>query len=137
MADSDFEAVGGRDGVEAILRDFLDRVFDDFIIGFLFVGRDKERILTHEVEHACAHLGGPRAYTGRPIDRVHRPLPINRGHFRRRLALLRTVLREHQVDEAVIERWIAANRRLEEAVVDGTDCVPVDDARVDPGGGGA
>jgi len=121
---TDYERIGGRDGLTVIVEDFVSRVFDDFIIGFLFLGRDRERIVRHEVEHAAEHLGGPREYTGRPIARVHRPLPINRGHFRRRLALLRTVLRQHDVPDDIIERWIAADRRLEEAVVDGTDCAP-------------
>lgn len=121
---TDYERLGGHDGVEALVRAFVTRVFQDFIIGFLFVGKDLDRIVRHEVAHASEHLGGPRAYTGRPIARVHKPLPINRGHFRRRLALLRTVLQEHDVDGDIIERWIAADRRLEEAVVDGTDCGP-------------
>jgi len=121
---SDYERLGGEEGLRRIVGDFVDRVFADFIIGFLFIGRDRDRIVQHEIAHAAEHLGGPRAYAGRPIAQVHRPLPINRGHFRRRLALLRTVLRDHDVDDEIIDRWIAADKRLEEAVVDGTDCAP-------------
>lgn len=121
---SDYERLGGDAALERIVRAFIDRVFDDFIIGFAFVGKDRERIIRHEVEHAAGNLGGPSAYTGRPIAHVHHPLLINRGQFRRRLALLRTVLGEQGVDEDIIERWVAADRRLEEAIVDGTDCVP-------------
>ena len=121
---SDYERLGGHEGLERLVRAFIDRAFDDMIIGFTFVGKDKERIVRHEVEHASGNLGGPSAYTGRPVARVHRPLRINRGQFRRRLALLRTVLREQGVEEDIIDRWVAADRRLEEAIVDGTDCVP-------------
>ena len=121
---SDYERLGGHDGLASIVRDFVDLVFDDFIIGFLFVGKDKERIVRHEIEHAAAHLGGPSAYTGRPIGAVHRPLRINQGHFRRRLAILRTVLQRHAIDDDVIERWLNADRRLEAAVTTGEDCVP-------------
>ena len=121
---NDYTALGGAPGVERLLRAFVDRVFDDFIIGFHFIGKDRERSIKHEVEHASEHLGGPSVYTGRPLHQVHRPLPSNRGHFRRRLALLRTVLQEHDVDGAIIERWLAADRRLEAAIVDGTDCGP-------------
>lgn len=121
---SDYDDIGGHEGLERVVRAFVDRVFDDMIIGFLFIGKDRERVVRHEVEHAAEHLGGPSAYTGRPIARVHRPLRINRGQFRRRLALLRTVLREQGVDEAIVERWIEADRRLEPAITDGTECVP-------------
>lgn len=120
---SDWERLGGAEGVGAALREFLDRVFDDLIIGFLFAGKDKERILRHEIELAATHLGGPPGYHGRGIGSVHRPLRINRGQFRRRLAILRTVLRDRGAPEDVVERWIAHDRKLESVVTDGTDCV--------------
>lgn len=123
---TDYERIGGHEALVGHLDAFIDRVADDFIIGFLFVGRDLDRIKAHEVELAAAHLGGPRAYTGRPIHRVHGPLRINRGQFRRRLALLRTVLRERGVPDDLIARWIAHDERFEAAVTDGTDCGPAD-----------
>lgn len=120
---SDWEQIGGEAGAERALRAFLDRVYDDFIIGFLFVGKDKERILRHEVELASTHLGGALGYTGRGVGSLHRPLRINRGQFRRRLALLRTVLREQGIDEGIVERWVAHDAKLESVITDGTDCV--------------
>jgi len=121
---TDYERIGGRAGLETLIGAFIDRVFDDFIIGFLFIGKDRARIVRHEMEHASAHLGGPSTYSGRPIPAVHRPLRINAGHFRRRLAILRTVLSDHGVDADIIERWVASNQRLESSITDGTDCLP-------------
>lgn len=121
---TDFEALGGAPGVRALVAAYVERFAADFIIGFLFEGRDLERIIGHEADLAARHLGGPARYAGRPLDVVHRPLRINAGHFRRRLAIVRTVLRERGVDEGVIARWIAAEQRLEAAIVDGTDCAP-------------
>lgn len=120
---SDWERLGGEEGVGRLVDAFLDRVFDDFIIGFFFEGRDHARIRHLEKAHARVHLGGPGGYPGRSLAGAHRPLRINRGHFRRRLAILRTVLQEHGVPEAVIDRWIAHDRRLEPAITDGTDCL--------------
>ena len=114
--------MGGAEGVQRLMERFLDRVHGDMIIGFLFEGRDRDRILRHEVEHATRLLGGPGAYTGRPLHVAHKPLRINAGQFRRRLALLRTVLREAEVPEPIVERWIAHDRRLAPAITDGTDC---------------
>jgi hemoglobin len=121
---TDYERIGGRAGLESLIEVFIDRVFDDFIIGFLFIGKDRARIVRHEIEHAAAHLGGPSEYTGRSIPAVHRPLRINAGHFRRRLAILRTVLSDRGVDSDIVERWVASNQRLEASVTDGTDCLP-------------
>lgn len=121
---SDYERLGGAEGLEVLIRAFLGRVFSDMIIGFVFEGRDHERIVRHEIEHAARLLGGPAAYTGRPLGAAHRPLRINQGQFRRRLALLRTTLREHGVDEAIVQRWIAHDQRLLAVITDGSDCLP-------------
>lgn len=132
---SDLAAIGGEDAVAGHVRAFVSRFAGDFIIGYLFEGRDLERVIRHEVEHAIEHLGGPRRYTGRPLATLHRPLRINRGHFRRRLAIVRTVLAERGVEPEIIERWIQAEARLEAAIVDGTDCGPstIATTRTDPG----
>lgn len=121
---TDLERVGGAGEVRHLMARFVERVAGDFIVGFLFEGRDLERIATHEAELAIAHLGGAGVYNGRPIGQVHRPLRINRGHFRRRLAILRTVLGEAQVDPEIIQRWVAHDAALEPVVTDGTECVP-------------
>lgn len=120
---TDYERLGGEPVLQRVIGAFVDRMFDDFIIGFHFHGRDRARIKTFEAQHAARVLGSGTRYEGRPIAPLHRPLKINRGQFRRRLAILRTVLREHEVDEGIIERWIASDARLEPVVTDGTDCV--------------
>jgi truncated hemoglobin YjbI len=113
-------------GVDTLVRACVTRFASDWVIGFLFEGKDLERIIRHEAEHAKGHLGAGVPYTGQPLARVHRPLRINAGHFRRRLALVRTVLGEQGVDPDIIERWVAADARLQAAIVDGTDCAPPD-----------
>ncbi|MBX2801203.1 MAG: hypothetical protein KTR31_26225 [Myxococcales bacterium] len=121
---TDLEVIGGREVVHRVMQDFVERVFGDFIIGYLFEGRDLGRIVQLETQLAVAHLGGQSAYDGRPLGKVHQPLRINRGHFRRRLAILATVLGEHGIDEEVGQRWLDHDRALEPVITDGTDCVP-------------
>ena len=119
-----YEALGGDAGLHRILDDFVHRMAGDFIIGWLFAGKDLERLVRMEVAFAAAHLGGPRAYGGRPLPEAHRGLPINDGMFRRRLALLRRVLADHGASDAVIETWIAHDTRLQGMITDGSDCAP-------------
>ncbi|MEZ4319759.1 MAG: hypothetical protein R3F61_19750 [Myxococcota bacterium] len=107
----------------AVVETFVDRMFRDLIIGFRFDGKDQARVTAHELELARKHVLGTGSYTGRPIGPLHRAMRINAGQFRRRLALLRTVLEEHQVDPAVIAAWIEHDRKLEPALTDGTDCI--------------
>ena len=121
---SDYERLGGEARIRGLVTAFCRAVFDDFIIGFRFEGKDHARIIDKETEHACRHLGGPERYTGRPVAGVHQPLKINRGQFLRRLAILRTVLEHEGVAPDIMERWIAHDAALEPAITDGTDCVP-------------
>jgi truncated hemoglobin YjbI len=97
---------------------------NDFVIGFFFAGRDLERIIAHEYEHAAIALGAAVPYTGRPLASSHRPLKINAGHFRRRLALLRNEIEAAGIPEDIRDRWLAHQRALEAVVTDGTDCAP-------------
>ncbi|MEN0066845.1 MAG: group 1 truncated hemoglobin [Myxococcota bacterium] len=121
---TDFERLGGQAGVDRILTTFVDRMRGDFIIGFLFEGRDRDRILKHEIELASAHLGGPKGYTGRSLGMVHAPLRILRGQFQRRMAVLKKVLTEHDVPNDIMARWVAHDSALESVVSEPIDCVP-------------
>lgn len=120
---TDYQRLGGEAGLRRIVADFVDRVFDDVIIGFLFVGVDRATLVEREVAFAAAHLGGPQRYAGRPIGAVHRKHPINRGHFHRRLWLLEQTLTDHGADRDVIDRWLEHNRGLEKAITTGLDCL--------------
>jgi hemoglobin len=121
---SAFERAGGEPVVRAVVERFVDRVWDDPIIGFFFAGKDRARVKLHEYEHAATVLGGGSAYTGRPIAPLHRALKINAGQFRRRLAILRQELERAGVPQDVIDVWLAAQRAMEQQITDGTDCGP-------------
>ncbi len=122
---NDLERLGGPEAVRGHIEAFVSRVFDDFIIGFQFANSDKQRVIEHETTFALRHLsGGRHGYSGRPLHQVHKPRRINRGQFRRRLAILRTVLGERGVPPDIIDRWVEHEQGMMNLVVDGTDCVP-------------
>jgi hemoglobin len=109
---SDYERLGGRQGVEAVVREFVRRVFADLMIGFHFRDADPERIATLETQFACAFLGGPERYQGRPLEEAHAPHPITGGQFMRRLKILEEVLEERGAPPEVIRRWLAHSESL-------------------------
>ena len=119
---TDFERLGGEEGLREHLQAFLERAQNDLIIGFLFKDKDMARLLERETQFATRHLGGDLAYTGRPLGQVHGPLKINTGHFRRRHVLLANTLRERDVEEDLIERWLGAERPLLSLITTGKDC---------------
>ncbi len=122
-SETDFDRLGGEAGLRALIETFVDRVFSDLIIGFHFKDKDKDRIVEKEFEYARIHLGGGGEYTGRPIVSVHQPLKINRGQFRRRLAILRKVLDDAGVDGEIRDRWIAQDQALVDRLTTGGDCI--------------
>ena len=117
MGVSQLEALGGLPALQAILTDFYDRVFDDLMIGFLFKGRDRARLIELEVQFTARALGAPVVYEGRGMRAAHAHVPILAGHFQRRLQLLTETLDAHGVPSEVKSAWLGHARALERAVV--------------------
>jgi hemoglobin len=119
-----WDRLGGEPGARRLITAFVDRVFADPIIGFRFIGVPREALIEREIEHLSGILGGDLVYAGRPLPAVHRPHRINRGQFRRRMALVRTVGAELGIDPAVIAEWNRRDAALERVITTGEDCVP-------------
>jgi hemoglobin len=121
---SHFEKLGGEPKLRAIVNDFVDRCFDDVMIGFLFQRAERARIKRFEYEHAAEHLGGPVRYEGRPLDEAHGPHRIFGGQFARRRQLLLDTLRDHDAPTEVIDAWIEHQESLRELITKdpGSDC---------------
>lgn len=111
-----FERLGGRPGIEPIISDFIDRVISDMMIGFFFKKVPIDRLKQLELEFACAHLGGPLGYTGRPLENAHGPHRIMGGQFNRRLRILEQTLRDHTVPQDIAEHWISHNEAQRQRV---------------------
>jgi hemoglobin len=115
-----FEELGGEPAVRRIIDRFVDRVFDDAMIGFFFRNATRERIKAKEYEFAARHLGADVPYTGRPLAEAHAPHRIMGGQFMRRLVILREVLEESGVPPHIVEHWISHTEKLQN-VITGTE----------------
>lgn len=107
-----FDDLGGEPALRQIIDRFVDRVFDDVMIGFFFRNARRERIKQKEYEFAAHHLGADVPYTGRPIDEAHRAHPIMGGQFARRLMILKETLEAAGVPEHVKRHWLAHTESL-------------------------
>lgn len=126
MATTLFEDLGGEPVLRAIIDRFVDRVFDDVMIGFFFRNARRERIKQKEYEFAAQHLGAGTPYTGRAIAEAHRAHPIMGGQFARRLTILKNTLEEAGVPEHVKAHWLAHTEALRPLVTadSGRECDP-------------
>ena len=114
------EEVGGSQVMQALMRRFYDRLFDDIMVGFFFVDSDKEALIQSQIDYVYAHLGARRGtYEGPSIRRAHADLPILAGHFDRRHQILGEVLEEFDVPQHVIDDWLALDRSMRSMVLKG------------------
>lgn len=112
------EEVGGRARMEALMRAFYDRLFDDLMIGFFFAMSDKEALIASQIDYVHAHLGSRQGrYQGPPIRQAHQKMPILVGHFDRRHQILIEVLEEFEVPEHVREAWLGLDRAMRDLVI--------------------
>jgi hemoglobin len=93
--------LGGEAKLRQIINTFIDRVFDDAMIGFFFRSKDRNRIKEMEFQFTANFLGANVEYLGRPIEEVHAKHPMMGGQFARRLQILKKTLEEYEVPEKV------------------------------------
>jgi truncated hemoglobin YjbI len=112
-----YEALGGEAKVRAIVGKLYDKLFIDPVVGFLFAGKDKGRIVEQQVAFTSAFLGGPARYTGLPLPQAHAALPLLPGHFDRRHWVLGQVLLDEGVPSGVRRTWLDIDQALRSSVL--------------------
>jgi hemoglobin len=118
---SNFERIGGEAALRAIISDFIDRVFADVMIGYLFSKIDRAALKELEYQHAAEHLGGPVRYSGRPLGAAHRKHRILGGQFARRKEILRQTLVQHAVAGDIVDAWLAHTEALRGTITNDSD----------------
>jgi hemoglobin len=121
-----FEKLGGEPVLRRVIDHFVDRVFDDVMIGFFFRAASRERVKAKEYEFAARHLGAGIPYTGRPIKDAHAAHPIMGGQFNRRLQILKETLEEMGVSEEIRDHFVQHTEALRGQVIrdSGSACDP-------------
>lgn len=112
------DRIGGPDRLRAILERFYARLLPDPIVGFFFAGRDLAKIVDGQWGFLMRAFGAAERFHGKNPLVAHLELPpILRGHFDRRLFVLREVLHEEGVDEADIDAWIKVEESFRRRLV--------------------
>jgi hemoglobin len=79
--DTIYRRIGGYEALEIVVEDFYCRVLDDDHLSGFFAGANIKRLKGKQVEFFAAALGGPKAYIGAPMRRVHQGRGITMHHF--------------------------------------------------------
>ena len=127
MGSTLYEELGGEVALRRIIDAFIDRVFEDRMIGFFFRNADRKRIKEMEFQLTARFLGAEIEYQGRALDEVHARHPIMGGQFARRLQILRETLDEHQVPKHIQQAWLEHTENLRSLITKdaGSDCDPL------------
>jgi len=127
MSQSLFEKLGGEARLLTIIDVFIDRVFDDRMIGFFFRNADRARIKKLEYQLAASFLGADVKYTGKALGKAHVNHPIMGGHFARRRQILKETLEADHVAEEIQSAWLRHTDSLRPLITPepGSGCDPL------------
>jgi len=123
-----FEKMGGEETVRQIIDTFVDRVFEDRMIGFFFRDANRARIKQMEYQLIAKFLGADVQYHGKPLQLAHGKHPIMGGHFARRRQILKDTLEFYKVTGPIIGVWLEHTDRLRPLITaqSGSGCDPVE-----------
>ena len=76
-----FKQFGGREGLVALMDDFMVQLLADPRTRPFFAEADQARIKGHLVEQFCVILGGDCTYTGRDMKTAHAGMGVDRAAF--------------------------------------------------------
>jgi hemoglobin len=126
VGESLYDKLGGEQKLRQVVDVFIDRVFQDPMIGFFFRSADKKRIKEMEFQLAANFLGAGIEYQGRPLAEVHAKHPIMGGQFMRRMQILRETLQDFDIAQEIRDAWLAHTESLRPLITHdaGSDCDP-------------
>ena len=116
-ADAFYEQLGGRDGVAAIVVEFVAIMLADKRIADTFEGVDMDRLHAKLAEQFCMVSGGPCSYTGKSMQEVHEDLKVNNTRFNASVEDLQLAMVRCGVPSRVQNRLLAKLAPTQRSIV--------------------
>ncbi len=111
-------ALLGAERLRAIITQFYENVFNDVMIGYLFIGQDQQRLIEREIEFSAQMLGAKEIiYQGQPLAQAHQKHPIRYGHFHRRNQILLNTLKQMNIDQRISDFWLAHQQKMQYTIL--------------------
>jgi truncated hemoglobin YjbI len=104
--------------LKEILLDFYQRMADDIFIGFFFAGKDVRAISSKQADFLLYAMGEQPQFHGKHPSDAHLGMPpILKGHFDRRILILKETLQVHQLEIEDIRTWVEFEQAFEDVIV--------------------
>lgn len=117
MADSEYDEIGGREAVEAVVEDFYALVLDDDRLAEYFEGYDMEKLYAHQVQFISAVADGPVQYSGADMREAHAHMDIGQSDFDAVAAYLERALSRNGVSPEHIAVLLDEVAALEDPIL--------------------
>jgi len=112
-----FQDLGGKDGIRAIVDDFLPIVQSDDRIKKSFNDADIDHLKKMLAEQFCALSGGPCTYTGKPMKTIHADLAVSNAQFNALAEDLQLAMDKHGIPSRVQNHLLAKLAPMQRDIV--------------------
>ena len=112
--------IGGPERLRDVLTSLYARMAADPLIGFFFAQKDLKQVVEGQHAFLMRAFQEVERFHGRHPSVAHRNLaPILRGHFDRRLVILRELLTELGIDALDVDAWVKVEEGMRGVVQQG------------------
>ena len=116
-----YDRLGGYDAISAVVDVFLQRVWDDPVVGRFFVGMGtdtRNQLRQKNKNFLCFNTGGPCQKINRPLDLTHKGLGITNQEFDIVVNHLAATLKDFKVPDREYEEVMAKVGNLRSYIVE-------------------
>ena len=115
--DALYQALGGREGIKAIVDDFLQLTVNDVRIKKQFEDADMPHLAMRLGEQFCELSGGPCKYGGKDMKTIHADLHITNAQFNALVEDLQAAMDKHGVPTREQNKLLAQLAPMQHSVV--------------------
>ena len=112
-----YQDLGGKDGVTAIVAEFIAIMLKDARIAATFDDVDMDRLHAKLAEQFCVAAGGPCQYTGKSMAEVHEDMKVNRAQFNASVEDLQLAMERRGISSRVQNRLLARLAPTQRSIV--------------------
>lgn len=117
MASDLYSQLGEKEGLEAVVGDFYERVLDDDQLRPYFDDVDMDKLRAHQVLFLGTLAGGDLEYDGRDMEDAHADLDITGSDFEAVAGHLQASLEAFDVDEEAQQAVLEAVTEYQDDIV--------------------
>lgn len=115
--DAVYQALGGREGLKAIVSDFLNLVLADDRIKKQFADADMEHLAMRLNEQLCELSGGPCKYGGKDMKTIHAEQHVTNAQFNALAEDLQSAMEKHNVPARAQNKLLAKLAPMQRSIV--------------------